>query len=56
GGCADSGFTASLGIPTLCGLGPVGGKVHTDREYLELNTLVPRGQALVATILALGDF
>ncbi|MCI3945244.1 M20/M25/M40 family metallo-hydrolase [Pseudomonas syringae] len=55
GGCADSGFTASLGIPTLCGLGPVGGKVHTDREYLELDTLVPRGQALVATILALGD-
>ena len=55
GGCADSGFTASLGIPTLCGLGPVGGKVHTDREYLELDTLIPRGQALVATILALGD-
>ncbi len=26
GGCADSGFTASLGVPTLCGLGPVGGK------------------------------
>ncbi|AYN97050.1 M20 family peptidase [Pseudomonas sp. LTJR-52] len=55
GGCADSGFTASLGIPTLCGLGPVGGKVHTDREYLELDTLVPRTQALVATILALAD-
>ncbi|WP_232924698.1 M20 family metallopeptidase [Pseudomonas cichorii] len=55
GGCADSGFTASLGIPTLCGLGPVGGKVHTDREYLELDTLVPRGQALVATILALNE-
>jgi glutamate carboxypeptidase len=55
GGCADSGFTASLGIPTLCGLGPVGGKVHTDREYLELDTLVPRAQALVATILAVGN-
>lgn len=55
GGCADSGFTASLGIPTLCGLGPVGGKVHTDREYLELDTLVPRGQALVATIVGLAD-
>jgi glutamate carboxypeptidase len=53
GGCADSGFTASLGIPTLCGLGPVGGKVHTDREYLELDTLVPRAQALVGTILQL---
>lgn len=55
GGCADSGFTASLGIPTLCGLGPVGGKVHTDREYLELDTLVPRGQALVATIVGLAE-
>lgn len=55
GGCADSGFTASLGIPTLCGLGPVGGKVHTNREYLELDTLVPRAQALVATILAVGE-
>lgn len=55
GGCADSGFTASLGIPTLCGLGPVGGKVHTDREYLELDTLVPRALALVATILAIGE-
>ncbi|MNP36805.1 hypothetical protein D3C76_1302210 [compost metagenome] len=54
GGCADSGFTASLGIPTLCGLGPVGGKVHTEREYLELDTLVPRALALVATILAVG--
>lgn len=55
GGCADSGFTASLGIPTLCGLGPVGGKVHTEREYLELDTLVPRAQALVGTILAVGE-
>ena len=53
GGCADSGFTASLGIPTLCGLGPVGGKVHTEREYLELETLVPRAQALVGTVLKL---
>lgn len=53
GGCADSGFTASLGVPTLCGLGPVGGKVHTDAEFLVLDTLVTRTQALVATILAL---
>src|SRR3569623_512480 len=32
GGCADSGFTAALGVPTLCGLGPVGGKEQTDEE------------------------
>lgn len=50
GGCADSGFTASLGVPSLCGLGPVGGKAHTDGEYCRLDTLVPRAQALAVTI------
>lgn len=53
GGCADSGFTASLGVPSLCGLGPVGGKAHTDGEYCRLDTLVPRAQALAATIAQL---
>ncbi|HWK95786.1 MAG TPA: M20 family metallopeptidase [Pseudolabrys sp.] len=53
GGCADSGFTAALGVPTLCGLGPVGGKAHTDDEFLQLDTLLPRTQALAATICGL---
>ncbi|APW39865.1 peptidase M20 [Rhodoferax koreense] len=53
GGCSDAGFTASLGIPTLCGVGPVGAKAHTDGEYCNLDTLVPRAQALVGTILGL---
>lgn len=50
GGCADSGFTGALGIPSLCGLGPVGGAAHTEREWCRLDTLVPRAQALAATI------
>jgi glutamate carboxypeptidase len=53
GGCADSGFTAALGVPTLCGLGPVGGKAHTDDEFCRLDTLLPRAQAMAATICAL---
>ncbi len=53
GGCADSGFTAAQGIPTLCGLGPVGGKAHTPDEYMEVATLVPRAQAMAMTILRL---
>src|SRR3569833_109450 len=53
GGCADSGFTAALGVPTLCGLGPVGGKAHTDDEFCRVDTLLPRTQALAATICAL---
>ncbi len=53
GGCSDAGFTASLGIPTLCGVGPVGAKAHTEAEYCCLDTMVPRTQALLATIAAL---
>ncbi|PKU25694.1 peptidase M20 [Telmatospirillum siberiense] len=53
GGCADSGFTASLGVPSLCGLGPVGGKAHTDREFCRLDTLLPRAQALALSIATL---
>ncbi|MBN2752272.1 MAG: M20 family metallopeptidase [Rhodospirillaceae bacterium] len=53
GGCADSGFTSALGIPTLCGLGPVGEKAHTEDEVCHLETLVPRAQAAAATIVSL---
>ena len=53
GGCADSGFTAALGVPTLCGLGPVGGKAHTDDEFCQLSTFVSRTQALAASICGL---
>jgi glutamate carboxypeptidase len=51
GGSADSGFTAAAGIPTLCGTGPVGGKVHTADEWLKVSTIVPRAQAIALTAL-----
>jgi glutamate carboxypeptidase len=51
GGCADSGFTASVGTPTLCGLGPVGGNVYTDLEWLDIESIVPRAQTLARAIL-----
>ena len=51
GGCADSGFTAAVGTPTICGIGPVGGLAHTPEEYLDLDSIVPRAQALALAIL-----
>ena len=53
GGCADSGLTAAVGAPTLCATGPVGGRVHTPDEYLEVATIVPRAQAAALTALRL---
>ena len=53
GGCADSGFTAGVGTPTLCSVGPIGGKAHTPDEYLQLDSMVPRAQACARAILRL---
>jgi glutamate carboxypeptidase len=53
GGCADSGFTAAQGAPTLCSVGPVGGLAHSPEEFLEISSLVPRAQATARAILRL---
>ncbi|WP_108882796.1 M20/M25/M40 family metallo-hydrolase [Anderseniella sp. Alg231-50] len=51
GGCADSGIAASVGTPTICGVGPVGAHVHSPDEYMELSSFVPRAQTLARSIL-----
>src|SRR6476660_7792575 len=53
GGCADSGFTAGVGTPTICAVGPVGGKAHTPEEYLMVDSLVPRAQTLALAVARL---
>ena len=51
GGGSDGNFTAALGIPTLDGLGAVGGGAHSSHEYVVINTL-PARAALLASLLA----
>ena len=53
GGCADSGFAASVGAPTICAVGPVGGNAHSPEEFLRIDTMVPRAQACARAILRL---
>lgn len=42
GGSSESAVAQSAGIPALDGLGLVGGDFHTDHEWVDLNSLVPR--------------
>lgn len=44
GGGSDGNFTAALGVPTLDGLGAVGGGAHADHEYLLLDSMVERAR------------
>ena len=53
GGCADSGFTASVGRPTVCAVGPVGGKAHSPEEFMVVDSIVPRAQALALAVARL---
>ncbi|HXK90057.1 MAG TPA: M20 family metallopeptidase [Thermosynergistes sp.] len=52
GGGSDAGFAARMGVPVICGMGPVGGNFHnTQEEYIELATLTERCKLLAHVIL-----
>ena len=50
GGAADSGLTSAAGCPTLCSVGPIGGKGHSVDEFVRIGSMVPRAQALALAI------
>jgi glutamate carboxypeptidase len=52
GGASDANTTAGLGVPTLDGLGPIGGNDHAPTEYLEVDSIVPRVTLLAGLLLA----
>ena len=43
-----------MGVPTIDGLGPVGGLDHSPEEYLEVASIVPRTTLLAGLIAAIG--
>lgn len=53
GGCADSGYTANVGCPTLCSVGPAGAGGHTPEEFIFVSSLVPCAQALAISVMRL---
>ena len=55
GGGSDANTTAGAGVPTLDGLGPVGGNDHTPSEYIELSSIVPRTTLLAGLLASLGQ-
>ena len=53
GGASDANTTAGIGVPTIDGLGPIGGNDHSPLEYLEVDSIVPRTALLAALLLAI---
>nr|WP_309140425.1 M20/M25/M40 family metallo-hydrolase [Streptomyces sp. PKU-EA00015] len=53
GGGSDGNFTAALGVPTLDGLGAVGGGAHADHEYLVIEAMAERANLVAGLVHAL---
>jgi glutamate carboxypeptidase len=54
GGASDANTTSAAGVPTLDGLGPIGGDDHGPREWLDLASVVPRISLLSGLVSRLG--
>jgi glutamate carboxypeptidase len=55
GGASDGNVTASLGVPTLDGLGAVGGNAHAEGEWVDLAAMAERAAFLAALVTRLRD-
>ena len=53
GGASDANTTSGMGIPSLDGLGPIGGNDHAPAEYLDVNSIVPRTTLLAGLLLTI---
>ena len=55
GGASDANTTAAVGVPTLDGLGPIGGDDHSVDEWLDLGSVAPRTTLLAGLIDRIGS-
>ncbi len=53
GGASDGNYTAGIGVPTLDGLGAVGGGAHAESEHVLVAEIEPRTRLLVALVAEL---
>jgi glutamate carboxypeptidase len=53
GGASDGNFTGLMGIPTLDGLGAVGGGAHAVNEWVDIDSLPQRAGLLAGLIESL---
>ena len=55
GGASDGNTTSAAGLPTLDGLGPIGGDDHSADEWLDLASVVPRTTLLAGLMARIGE-
>lgn len=56
GGSSDAALHVMAGIPTLCGVGPLGNGIHTTHEYCLASSFVERTKLLALAMLHAAKF
>ena len=54
-GSSDGNFTAGRGVPTIDGLGPPGGRFHTEDEWFDVNGVFTRAALIAGLMDELGE-
>ena len=52
---SDASYTTMAGAPSVCSMGPIGGKVHSPDEFMVADSLVSRAKLLTAIIIELPE-
>ena len=51
GGASDGNKFAAAGLPNIDSMGPCGGRIHSDEEFLVVESLVPRAKLAALVLL-----
>ena len=52
---SDASYTTMAGAPSVCSVGPSGGRAHSPEEFMNKSSLVPRAKVLAASIIELPE-
>jgi len=52
---SDASYTTMAGTPSVCSMGPKGGRAHSTEEYMEQESLIETAKILAATIAELPE-
>lgn len=52
---SDASYTTMAGAPSVCSVGPTGGRAHSPEEFINLNCLVRQAKMLSAAIIELPE-
>ena len=55
GGCCDGNNLAAVGLPNIDTLGVLGGEIHSDKEFIIVDSLVERVKLTTAILIRLSE-